>query len=427
MEFINHTPFPALAFEGIEPNDQAFHVVVLRQTLSWEENGILDYHSTQYPLCEEDEFFGAINVSGVRQESDLCHFKPRCDVIVNAHAHAPGGKAVRRLAVAMRLFSADGHCLINKQLMVTGERSFVETSGGQLVSSAIQMATLGLVRSNSWQLTEPEPFVELPLRAEYSFGGGCRIDSHDVAARKIGREFTLSEKKRAQHPDGQDNAPVAHQVDERNPLGVGFSTSWYLSAKALTEVKAPRIETAAASITAGIFWDAVHKNGAWPEPASLGIRFKGHPERRKLAGTIDDAFINSERWLPIDFDFSIWNAAQEDQQIEFLRGGEIIELENLCTFTTPGAQRGNDGVVRLKLTLPTHECSLLLRHEKGHIFSAIMQIDTLIIEPELQQVSIVWRAAFDKAASNPLRKIEVYSHPVNERPHLEIDTEFNHA
>ena len=51
------------------------------------------------------------------------------------------------------------------------------------------------------------------------------------------------------------------------------------------------------------------------------MRPKAHPERRKLVGTIDGAFINGEAWLPADFDFNIWNAAPPDQQTEFLEGG----------------------------------------------------------------------------------------------------------
>ena len=101
MEFRNHTPFPALAFEGIDPQNQPFHVVVLRQTLTWDDAGRLDYADEQAPLCEVDTFFGEMNQSSVRQESDLCHFKPRCDVLVNATAHAPKGKATRRFPVRL--------------------------------------------------------------------------------------------------------------------------------------------------------------------------------------------------------------------------------------------------------------------------------------------------------------------------------------
>jgi hypothetical protein len=107
MEFRNHTPFPALAFEGIDPRNRPFHVLVLRQTLTWDDDGQLDYADKQSALNVVDAYFGEPNASAVRQESDLCQYKPRCDVIVNATAHAPGGKPRRRFKVGLRVASPD--------------------------------------------------------------------------------------------------------------------------------------------------------------------------------------------------------------------------------------------------------------------------------------------------------------------------------
>jgi len=53
MNFLNHTPFPALAFQGRTPEDEEFHVVVLRQTLTLAQ-GTLVFAEEQTPICEED-------------------------------------------------------------------------------------------------------------------------------------------------------------------------------------------------------------------------------------------------------------------------------------------------------------------------------------------------------------------------------------
>src|SRR5262245_62010981 len=103
MEFRNLTPFPALAFQGVDQREQPFHVIVLRQTFTWGEHGELIYADEQTPLCEVDQFCGPMNDSTVRQESDLCHYKPRCDVIVNAVAYAPRGVAATHFEVALRV------------------------------------------------------------------------------------------------------------------------------------------------------------------------------------------------------------------------------------------------------------------------------------------------------------------------------------
>jgi len=65
MEFRNHTPFPALAFEGLDWNSRPFHVLVLRQTLTWNAEGQLNYTDEQMPLCEADDPYGAPNTSAV--------------------------------------------------------------------------------------------------------------------------------------------------------------------------------------------------------------------------------------------------------------------------------------------------------------------------------------------------------------------------
>jgi hypothetical protein len=102
MEFRNDTPFPAIAFAGVDPRGQDFHVVALRQTLTWDDAGALLFVDKQRPLCEADEFFGVEMQGSVRQESDLCPYKPRCDAIVNATVsppRRPDGSAPTRFEV----------------------------------------------------------------------------------------------------------------------------------------------------------------------------------------------------------------------------------------------------------------------------------------------------------------------------------------
>lgn len=131
MDFIDHTPFSSLAFEGIDQHNQSFHVVVLRQTLSWDNKSKLSYAEQQAPLCEVDKFIRTINQSSLRQESDLCHYKPRCDVIVNAVAHAPKNQAMPRFNVRLTVKRAETDTpLIDKILTVTGSASLCIRSSG---------------------------------------------------------------------------------------------------------------------------------------------------------------------------------------------------------------------------------------------------------------------------------------------------------
>ena len=442
MEFRNHTPFPALAFAGIDQLEQEFHVVVLRQTFTWNDQGILSYVEEQDPLCEEDNHFDDDLTASVRQESDLCHYKPHCDVIVNAFAHAPGGEPRARFQVGLRLARPDepvapppppqglnplqaptdaqrraweaecerarrthkpGVTLIDKRLVVTGPRAFVrQVSPLRWFGGLLKLATLGLTRATGWRLSAPEPVDLLPLRNELAFGGQCRIDSVDAEAKRVPKRHRLTPAQQAEHPDADapaEKRALAHQAFSPNPIGRGWAREWYLKARRLKRLPAPQIEHPDRPISNRHF--RLARRGKLDESeggalvAGLGVRPKGHPERAKLLGTVDQAFIESESWLPEDFDFAIWNAAWPDQQTDYLIGDEVIELTNLCTPDNPGAQRDKNGNTLLRLRLPGDLPFILVRYEAGQIGELSSQLDTLIVEPDKRRLSCVWRATLD--------------------------------
>ena len=426
-----------------------------------------------------------MNQSSVRQESDLCHFKPRCDVLVNATAHAPRGKATRRFPVRLivrrpdtpaplpeppqplnpfmpvspraqaqwqraveraKHTSAPGEVLIDKTLSVTGPRQFKKKWAlTRLLQWAIKWSTLTLIRPNPWKLTRPKKIVSLPLRYEAAYGGQCRINQKDNThlaagnpkqeaklknsprlAKRIPKKFRLTPEQLAGHPDLEApvaQLPVAHTACETNPVGLGFAEAWFLKATGQKLVAAPQIEYPETPLTASFFWKALRgklkaKHAKRLAPAGFGIRYKGHPQRSDLLGTVDDAFIASDAWLPADFDFAVWNAAPPDQQTDFLVGDERLELVNLCALDTPGASREKDGSTRLRLELPRHDCFALLRLDSGAMNEVPLVIDTLLIEPETRTLTLVWRLTFMKDANAPVRVIEARLRPFAERDAL---------
>lgn len=465
MEFRNHTPFPALAFEGIDQHDQAFHVVVLRQSLTWDGDAVLVYADEQAPLCEADEYFGAVGTSSVRQESDLCHYKPKCDVIVNASAYPPPGKAARHCRVRLEVRTPDtaaalpprpqglnqfqepsaqrlqawrsavahaqahpvpGKRLVDKTLVVTGQRELVRRIWPlRLVAGLLRGVTLGLYQGGAWRLSAPRPLGAVPVRYEHAYGGACRIDRNDARAKRIPRKHRLSPQQSAAHagyaPGGPDaSGPAALAAFEGNAVGSGFSQPWYARATRLRRLAAPQIELPDAPFSVARFrkLQADRHQARQPEaarPAGLGVRARVHPARRALGGTADEAFAQSSAWLPQDFDFAVWNGAPQDQQTVHLRGDETIALTNLCAPGSPGAGTTARGDTVLNLRLPGHTATLLLRMDNGTMFFHPMKIDTLIVEPELRSVSIVWRAVF--ADSGDIRVAEA-------RHHKEFEADF---
>lgn len=465
MEFVNHTPFPAQNFAGIDQHDQEFHVLVLRQTLTWDDEKLLVYADEQAPLCEEDRASEDPSIRGLLQESDYCQYKPHCDVIVNATAYAPQGKPVPRFGVRVVLRRPDestplpprpqglnpfmapsdnqleewrhqveqrsclpGQRLVDKQLEITGERSFVRRAIPlRMLWTLLRVASMGVIRLPAWRLTRPTPTTKVPVLKDLAFGGSCLIRETDKAADRIRRENKLTSEQKASQPAGDGSLLLAAAAFEANPAGSGFVEQWYVRAMQLREIRAPQIEHSSARVTASHLELCLNRKLSEEVGLALvagfGVRPKCHPSRRKFAGTADEAFAKSSAWLPQDFDFAVWNAAEADQQTEFLRGDETLELTNLCAPDAHGAIVDAVGNTVLELALPANECHVLVRLESGEMFVHPMVIDTLVAEPESRRLSLVWRLVLANEQNTPIRTVEarMYSFAERDRMREEID------
>lgn len=106
----------------------------------------------------------------MRYDADLIGPKPTTDLTINAHAHAPGGRLVREVAVGLSIGA------LQKTLLVHGPCRYVYGMTGLRVSA-------------------PEPFVTQAIRYEYAFGGS----------------------------DTRGEDPKRHRHDPRNPVGTGVA------------------------------------------------------------------------------------------------------------------------------------------------------------------------------------------------------------
>jgi len=200
----------------------------------------------------------------------------------------------------------------------------------------------------------------------------------------------------------------AHTAFGANPIGVGWSEHWYLKAAGVTRLPAPQIELSDAPFDLSVFERAA-SGEALPKQqqvAGFGVRHKGHPDRASLVGTIDEAFIASDRCLPEDFDFAVWNAAYPDQQIEYPSGGEIVELTNLFPPDAPGVHVDSRGDTVMRFALPKHLAFARVRLESGAYFRLPMHLDTVSIDTDRRQLSMVWRRIIGKTAEAPVRVLE---------------------
>ncbi|WP_246019934.1 DUF2169 domain-containing protein [Limnobaculum zhutongyuii] len=388
MEFRNLTPFSSLNYFMLNQARDEFHVVVakvgyrLHQQLDGVWQAVV-MDDAAIPLCIQDEYRGEMNISQVVQESDLAPLKPRCDVIINGTAYAPGGVACPQFPVSVRLDAPDMNILLEKTLLVTGERYFYPVLPGRV--------------KGTWKLSKPEPFTSLPLDYRYAFGGECRIAQGDKAANRVEQSNRLTEMQQKDHPD-QENIPVAHTAFQGNPLGRGYVEGWYLNALRLDKVAAPRIVTPQAPYSAQNFTTLLQGKAdlSLPvyQPAGLGIVGRTWQPRLAKAGTYDDIWLKERHpYLPDDFDFGYWNSAPQDQQIAFPPANLTLTLTNL----TPEGE--------LVCELPNHMTFILLRMSSGEVIPQTMFLDTLLIDADNLTVSVSYRYVLP--VERPVRVMEL--------------------
>jgi hypothetical protein len=278
----------------------------------------------QMPLVMTDVFTGEPGFSATLYELDFAPRKPRCDVLLNGSAYAPGGKPAERVAVTLQVGA------LAKTFNVVGNRVYK--------AGALYMAVSGIT-----------PFTVMPISYNNAFGGVDRSN-----------------------PD-----PAKHHWYLSNHAGVGFHVD--TSAKALNDKPLPNTEEVGNPIT---------KSSAKPRPMAFGPVGRSWQPRIKWAGTYDKKWLDeSFPFLPKDFDDRYFQAAPDDQQMEYPKGGEQIVLTNL----TPKGRTAFRLPDRLRLPVV-----FFLRDGTSKEMPAV--VDTIILEPDQNRFALTWRSRL------PLRK-----------------------
>ena len=426
MQFRNLTPFSALCYAALDPDDREHRVVAMKVGYRLVQvDGI--WHAEvmddeAMPLCLGDEHLGEPGESSVRRESDLAPFKPKCDVLLHATAHAPRGQPAASWPVRLRVSTAlpvdqvepeppqplnpfmaltteqlkrwerakakaqqqaarevaqpiPRHVWLDKRLMVSGPSEFRR----------------GVLRA--WHRTKPVPVGQVPLRWELAFGGRCRVAD----------------------PTSGDAPALLDEVCFSNPLGQG----WFEQRlpNVLTKAKlpdpkswpAPQVEYCDEAMTRPCM--AEHPDGKLDarrmaelarqyghRPAGFGPVGRAWAPRLRLAGTYDQAWLEQRHpGLPLDFDYGYWSAAPEDQQTPYLPTDVRLELWNL---TDPGLTPTG----QLRVDLPGHRAFVLMRLRSGVMLPLPMAVDTLDVDAEALTVGLTFRTWVP--AGTPVRVLE---------------------
>ena len=205
----------------------------------------------------------------------------------------------------------------------------------------------------------PAPFVKMPLVYERAFGG------MDTSPKKLKKQ--------------------GHCLE--NPVGTGFRMA--KTKKNVHLHPLPNLELGS---------HPIHRWKDKPSPAGYGFVAPFWEPRASRSGTYDDEWEKRRMpLLPEDFDLGFYNAGSSGFALEeWLRGDEPVVLVNL-----------HPDHEKLHFALPglTPTLAFILDDQT---YKPDVRLDTLLIEPDENRFSMVWRAIFPKPDRlDELRQITV--------------------
>jgi hypothetical protein len=318
MNLINGSGMAADYALAIDKEGAEHLVVVVKGTYTLPRPGeVPELSQEQVPLVNADRFTGEPGLSATLVECDYALEKPRCDVLLNGAACAPGGRPTQRVMVGLQIGNW------RKSFVVLGDRVW-RNAGVAYIPS------------------QPLPFERMPISYDNAFGG----------------------------TDDRLRDPVNYRQYPPNPVGRGWRYHRY--PERITGSPLPNTEE---------LDDPVRDPCGRYRPMAFGPIGRGWPPRIKFAGTYDQNWQdNVFPFLPADFDPRYFQCTPEDQQIGAPQGGERVILANL----TPDGRR--------EFSFPTIEMPIVFMRRRFEPVDAKGMIDTVLLEPEAERFSIVWRA-----------------------------------
>jgi hypothetical protein len=176
--------------------------------------------------------------------------------------------------------------------------------------------------------------------------------------------------------DNRHEDPAKHAAFMRNPVGRGFHR----------QLKAAWVDGSPLPNTEELNRPVEHPNGDYL-PMAFGPIGRAWEPRYRYAGTYDQRWLDEDfPFLPPDFDEQYFQAAPLDQQFPGPLGGQEVAMVNL----TPDGRRS--------FKIPAFEAPVHVFPKKGEREDLTVTLDTLVLEPDLERLTMTWRLA------RPLKK-----------------------
>jgi len=199
-------------------------------------------------------------------------------------------------------------------------------------------------------ISEPQPFEKIPLVYENAYGG----THHFAVDKPLG-------------PDSSTAIPT-------NPVGKGFigkRTNHEMIGQMLPNLEDPRY--------------LIRVPTDKPDPMSYGYSLPGWQPRSAFCGSYDEQWAKTRApFLPLDFSERFYlngSAGLSFERTKFA-GGEPVRLINLATQAD------------IQFNVPCYEMKSFFRLD-GHWYEMVMAIETILIEPDLNRFSLIWKTQFN--------------------------------
>jgi Uncharacterized protein conserved in bacteria len=123
-------------------------------------------------------------------------------------------------------------------------------------------------------------------------------------------------------------------------------------------------------------------------PVGFGPIGRNWSPRSALTGTYNHEWTDKRApYFPDDFSYDYFQAAPSDQQIPYPRGGEEVLLVNLSA------------AARVSFVLPALDVPVLFVPHEGKLMRQRSNVDTILIEPEREVVTLTARAIYETRRS----------------------------
>lgn len=338
--------------------------VLFRRTYRVEKDGRLALAAEQLPLVDEpvDHADGSDRIAA---DADLFPLKPVTDLVLLGHAH---GKGRKQFDVSIHV---NGKPV--KSIRVIGNREVGSLGDGEIF------------------IAPPAPVDKVPLTYTHAYGG---IDK--AALVKHGNPWKPLAEYYKVDPNGGNLMNPFHYP--RNPAGRGYMLE--ATVEAVNTLVLPNLEDPLDLLTPQRL--PFRQPGWWykqplpqatewfphtwfPRVGYLGLEFGVFGELGKVA-EVDRGFCPPEVMharMPTPQDaFRFTCGASLGLQLPHFRGGEVVTIDNAHPTES-----------RFTIRIPTERPRIWVDGRKGTMKETEPVIQTVLIEPDSNHVSLVWRGA----------------------------------